>query len=675
MSTDIRKVNYEGSQFYPQTHKQAVIGLQEELNNKASITGYYESMGCGTSTNLKGNTANEQNPFTYRTSGGSDDLATGTAYIEKIEGNTVNYNQLVSQSVDVYIGEVWGSGSNSRATRANGFAIGKINVQPLHKCLVVSSLIIRRIQSVENENDGASYTDLFTNTLNTQPINKKVVTIAAQQPILHISLQMNADDTGEATQSVWDANFVNVFDLTQMFGASDADIVAALGLTDASEITTDAGVAAFEKYLENTLGKKDYYPYNAGELIPVNMTALETVGFNQWDEEWEVGAYNLSNGDKAYHSECIRSKNTYKCFPNTQYYCCIPNLSHIRVLVYDAGGNYIKYFQNVDMTNGVFTTPSNAHYFTLYCGTSYGTTYKNDICINLSWSGYKNGTYEPYWKSTLAFDPKNVYGQLEGEGELVQCLPNGMKKAGDVKDMLNLVGAEVYNKVGDVDLGEQQWYSGSVDYFGYYFDSNKIDTSKRNIITPKYIKYPNLFYWDTAPDVCIGVGSTQGRIYIKDSSLANLSSSSVATALSGVKLYFELATPLHYTNCIYRDPVSGEDIPLQNLMGYKVDDFGTERILPENTSTLTTCSPSLTIRYGVNAVDTLRRLGSNYVKATESQSFTSEEKAQARTNIGAVSFDDVRAIGSSLPTSDPETAGMLWNDNGIVKVSAGSNNE
>ena len=32
-----------------------------------------------------------------------------------------------------------------------------------------------------------------------------------------------------------------------------------------------------------------YYPYNAGELISNNAEAVESVGFNLWDEEYEVG--------------------------------------------------------------------------------------------------------------------------------------------------------------------------------------------------------------------------------------------------------------------------------------------------------------------------------------------------------------------------------------------------
>ena len=38
------------------------------------------------------------------------------------------------------------------------------------------------------------------------------------------------------------------------------------------------------------------------------------------------------------------------------------------------------------------------------CESVYGTTYNNDICINLSWDGERDGEYEPYIKHTYALD-------------------------------------------------------------------------------------------------------------------------------------------------------------------------------------------------------------------------------------------------------------------------------
>lgn len=52
---------------------------------------------------------------------------------------------------------------------------------------------------------------------------------------------------------------IMVIDLTRMFG-SDANIASALGITTA-QITTDVGVSAFEKWLQENVGPKEYYAY------------------------------------------------------------------------------------------------------------------------------------------------------------------------------------------------------------------------------------------------------------------------------------------------------------------------------------------------------------------------------------------------------------------------------
>ena len=97
MSKEVRIVNNPttGEQVYPQTHEKAVIGLQDKLDTKANTDGFYESMGVGTAVNLAGQ-IERTNDMTYRTSGGEEDIATGTARIEKVSGNTVVWNQFIT---------------------------------------------------------------------------------------------------------------------------------------------------------------------------------------------------------------------------------------------------------------------------------------------------------------------------------------------------------------------------------------------------------------------------------------------------------------------------------------------------------------------------------------------------------------------------------------------------
>lgn len=67
-------------------------------------------------------------------------------------------------------------------------------------------------------------------------------------------------------------------DLTDMFG-TDAQIATALGIEE-SDITTDAGVAAFDSWLDANVGTYDYYPYTEGSLISVNIKSIKTTDSN-----------------------------------------------------------------------------------------------------------------------------------------------------------------------------------------------------------------------------------------------------------------------------------------------------------------------------------------------------------------------------------------------------------
>ena len=186
---------------------------------------------------------------------------------------------------------------------------------------------------------------------------------------------------------------VQLFDLTAMFGSTIADYIYSLEQANAG-----AGVAFFRK-----LFPKPYYEYNAGELKSVEgVSEHVTVGFNQWDEEWEVGGYAGANGQPWNTTDRIRSKTTnyISILPNTVYYSQCSNI--VNLFYYDANKNYLG--TDAVSANSTFTTPSGAYFLRFFVGTSYGTTYKNDICINLSWSGYRNGEYEPYVKHSYPFD-------------------------------------------------------------------------------------------------------------------------------------------------------------------------------------------------------------------------------------------------------------------------------
>ena len=171
-----------------------------------------------------------------------------------------------------------------------------------------------------------------------------------------------------------------------------------------------------------------YVPYS--NICPISgwMGAnVNVAGFNVWDEEWEVGDFNQITGQKQSASDAIRSKNPIHVIPGKNYY--YKNGSNI--------GMWIYYYRK-DMSfvspahqisaNSVIAIPSDVCYINFKIYGTYGTTYKNDICINIS-DPAKNGTYEAYtgnntYPITFPSSAGTVYGgtvtvNKDGSGELV----------------------------------------------------------------------------------------------------------------------------------------------------------------------------------------------------------------------------------------------------------------
>lgn len=227
-----------------------------------------------------------------------------------------------------------------------------------------------------------STADVWTNVTNTFLFN------ASTQPVVRRCVWIRGNSENDVT--VQFRNFMFI-DLTAMFGSSIADYIYTL-----ESGTAGAGVAWLKSYGFIT---EDYYAYDPGSLQSVNVSAHKTVGFNQWDEEWEQGG--LADGNPTTDSSRIRSKNYMPCFPSTAYYKYCVKGNYINIFWYDSNKTYISY--NTASGGNLITSPTNAHFFKICTTTTYGGMYTNDICVNIS-DPNKNGTYEPYTAHTYALD-------------------------------------------------------------------------------------------------------------------------------------------------------------------------------------------------------------------------------------------------------------------------------
>jgi hypothetical protein len=320
----------------------------------------------------------------------------------------------------------------------------------------------------------------------------------------------------------------------------------------------------------------DMNTYNAGGLISMNINALRTNGFNQWDEQWEVGTISGRTGENSESTNNIRSANFIRILPNTTYYFKCPLSTFITVICYDDNKQYIKAMFWGEYGNKTITTPTNASYIKIATHSNYGPTYNNDICINLSHSGVRDGEYEPYKEFTHDLS------------WIKRHFPNGMKSAGSVYDEIN--EHEVIQRIGEVDLGSLDWENSSQSNYTSAFRA-PLTGAVDNQVTSQYTLVSDSYFTSTwVPDsLPNSINIYNGYIGINDPRYSDVAS--FKEAMKGLIINYALVEPIV-------TPMPARAINLN----YPVWDWGTERAVSD--------VPSAPFRadiiYGFNAVDTIR---------------------------------------------------------------------
>jgi len=476
------------------------------------LRGVHPDLVAGLAQNLCGRPNDETGILlTHRPTRDAGDVGKGNAVLRSIHGSTLVWNQIIQNGrfsgTSDWTGNAYGYSNISAADNVLTVSFGSgtyvnvkqtISVPAAHKVLI-------SFEAKSAAND-TTYTVRLTGATNAEAsvafsnaFGRYGVILTAPGSASYLSF------FASATNGDRDFQLKNVFavDLTRMFGVGQ-------------EPTT---VAAFR-----ALFPLNYYAYNAGALLNFNGTGLLTTGFNQWDEQWEAGTFDTATGVNAASTTQIRSKNLTGVLPDTYYYGTIP-AGGMYAMFYDAGNNVIPLPANPGInannvmliSNRVWKTPANARYMKFYATATYGATYQNDICINLSHSGWRNGEYEPYRERTLTL-PVATY------------FPTGMKSVGSVFDELTATAAVQR-------IGTRAYAAG--------------DESDATVVT------------------------------------------------DGTNTCYVLAEAV--TTAVELDLI------------YRADDFGAEKLLPENGAAPTTSPLTGRVLYPLNAVDTVRNLPRNYV--------------------------------------------------------------
>lgn len=556
---------------------------------KASTDGKYPDFMAG---DLVGRGESVPAEFSFRASGGKS-IKDGTAWIKRLKGNSVVWNQLVptpcaTDKSAVKNGVTFTDnrdGSYTVSTDANGataesfiyiydkrFALGG------HKVLLKGCPQGGTLSTYYFGDRYYGYNEFgngFIGSYASTDLYAPAIVIKAGTVI--------------TTPIVFRPQYI---DLTQMFGAGD-------------EPTT------IEEFYARKPIVEDEYAYNEGKVIHMTAEGIKSVGDNAWDEEWESGRFAPSTG-LPNTDEGIRTKNSIKVLPNENYWCSAQN--DIFAHFYDAEGSLIKnvysgQYNYLPIKGKQFTTPTNAATMTFYVvGT---TTYKNDILISLYHSGWKQDTdagYQPYWEDRLIFDQR-----IKDE------FPDGMKSAGTAHDVayndMNKGVGVTETKIGVVDMGDLNWEYISNDdpFFRVEIPLKRADViqgQRSQLICAIYSIGDTTYYSATKQDKTIYESYTTSNerfIYIKDSAYTD--AATFKAAMAGVMLYYELAEP---TIIEYDEPFN---------LDYKVADFGTEQAIAEQPS----APISADIIYQFNAVDMIRE---HEIEINELQSIIATMQAQ-----------------------------------------------
>lgn len=279
-------------------------------------------------------------------------------------------------------------------------------------------------------------------------------------------------------------------------------------------------------------GTGDPSPENVRPISGWTGANVSVNGVNQWDEEWELGAYNTSTGEKTQSGSTIRNKNIIPIVDTQDYYFKLTGASSVYVTSYDANGNYLglarkRVGNSTNVANSVFYVPSGTTYIGFY-SSDYGTTYNHDISINYpttdtSYHAYKGNVYP----ITFPTEAGTVYG-----GTL------------DVTNGVLTVDMAI------VDMGTLNWSKATNGVGRYQVElPTAKDTNQGDVANAVCSAFPiasQSYVYSNNGYLGIG-GSTNKFVWVSATDIySDADTFKQAMADLNVKLVYELATPVTY---------------------------------------------------------------------------------------------------------------------------------
>ena len=468
--------------------------------------------------------------------------------LSTLVGGSVAWNQLTKELNS----SNWSQASGATLTFQNGEAIctnlpstwggmqtnENVPMTSGHKYLV--TLTGRVVDSGTSATIG---TGVFGTALNLATFTSTTKTTASAIVTATSSTNQHMNVANRNGSASFAIALVQVFDLTQMFGTAIADRAYTL-----ESGTAGAGIAWLRSYGFFT---KPYYAYNTGTMQSVKVSKYKSVGFNQWDEEVELGTINMSTGADASSTTQLRTKNYVHVLPNTTYY--FKCLKWSNAACYDGDKNFIgavPYRYSSTPGEYYLDVPANCYYIRFYLQASYGTTYNHDICINLHYDGSRDGEYEQY----------NAHEYAVEDVEL-----RGTYKYDSVHDTIYADG-DVYPADGQVtrkyaSLSPTSCISGYVrqngDYLGRIANNGKaVDNyNMPNIMSDKGLSILGANYQYTGEGSSLAINANNGDVLIVIAGVTTKADLDTWLATNTPTIVYEIATPTTESADPYNTPM------------------------------------------------------------------------------------------------------------------------
>ena len=565
----------------------------------AAKDGYYSTLTAGAAENLVGPNVDTDTYLIRLTGGANNEVANGVASVLGMEGNSCVWNQIVPVPT-MQIDFTWSSDTSVYYENASLSTNNRFTLLANHKYFCKLSV-----------DNGITGNNAFN--------------IQTRPDLILIASHLGYGITTPTINSNVDGIRVNNYNSKQGFSAGDYVKLTNFCIIDLTLLGIDNLTTVFqvEAWLAEHVGTKPYYAYNAGEILSAKTLGIKTYGqnlLNPTTKQAKLIPYTWEDNSNVY---------TIKNVPSDATATYTPDATGVAETVDISGGS-------LDITSygsGV-----------LELSAATNTTY---VCMK--WDGTKDDDVVPYEDHTYDFDVKKVYGKVSGAGEYVQCYPNGMRSAGSVHD--TLTASEAVVNVGSVDLGTLEWtnQSSSVQYS--YYSSILSDAYKpTGLSTAKAICSK---YIIASPSGFINSGdkrftiSGAGRVNVNDNSYTTVDG--FETAMSGVMLYYKLATPITYTDLIYRD--GGIDRPLADvLMNIEVNNWSMEEQLmtPYDNGNPTSIPATINTQYGMDAVEAIDTL-------QKTSYFAEDVRANLQALLTCVNTNCAETLGGTFGISETAT--------------------